>query len=76
MIPNIAYFALSGGGTDDGSFANLLQVGTQVLTWIITSMGALADFVVSKPIVLIMFILMLISFVGGYFFRIWRSTGV
>lgn len=72
----VFYFSASGGGTTNGDLSNILSAATQMVTWIVTTMTSVVSFVVDNPVVLSLFLLMLISFAVGIFFRIWRSTGV
>ena len=59
-----------------GDFSSVLESGTTVLTWIISSLTSIVNWIASTPVVMIMFIFMIISFAVGMLFRIWRSTGV
>lgn len=57
-------------GTVDG----LLKIGTDLLTWLITSMGKVIEFMTSNPIILLMMVITLVGLVVGYLFRIWHSV--
>lgn len=68
------FMLLSGGGSADvSSLADILSAGTQVVTWLITQMGAFLAFITSHPII---FIYMLIFLAGtgiAFLMRIWHS---
>lgn len=66
---------LSGGGTS-GDLSAILSSATQLVTWLITTIGSFLEFIVSHPAVMVLFLMMLASFAVGILFRIWRSTGV
>lgn len=51
----------------------LLQNATQVVTWIITTMGSYVTFIISHPIVMVGFIITLAGVGIGFFLRIFRS---
>lgn len=77
MLPMYVVNALSAGGdTGNGSLANILSAATELVTWIITSIGSFLTFIISNPVILVLFLMMLVSFAVGILFRIWRSTGV
>ena len=46
---------------DNGTLAGLLQSATQVLTWFITSMGSILDFILDNPAVLLLFLILLVG---------------
>lgn len=52
----------------------LLELATELLTWLITSMGSLITFITGQPIILMMMIITLVGLVVGYLFRIWHSV--
>lgn len=54
--------------------SGLLDLGTDLLTWLITSMGSLITFITGQPIILMMMIITLVGLVVGYLFRIWHSV--
>lgn len=60
--------------TDNGTLAGLLQSATQVLTWFITSMGSVLDFVLDNPAVLMLFLILLVGAAVGMLFRVWHSA--
>lgn len=75
MISDITTLALSSGG-DTGDLASILSAATQLVTWIITTVGSFLKFIVDNPVILVLFLMMIVSFAVGILFRIWRSTGV
>lgn len=52
----------------------LLELATELLTWLITSMGSLIKFITENPIILMMMLITLVGLVVGYLFRIWHSV--
>lgn len=60
----------------DGSLQAITDAATSIGQWILTWLATLVTFIVSNPVVLFGFILAIISFAVGIFFRIWGSTGV
>lgn len=75
MVPVIFQFALSSGG-NTGDLSSILTAATQLVTWIITTIGSFLTFIVDNPVILVLFLMMIVSFAVGMLFRIWRSTGV
>lgn len=66
--------ALSGGTT--GDLSSILSAATQLVTWLVTTMGSYLTFIIDNPVILVLFLMMLASFGMGLLFRAWRSTGV
>lgn len=58
-----------------GTITGLLKMATELLTWLITSMGSVITFITSNPIILIMLLVSLCGLVVGMLFRIWHSAG-
>ena len=54
--------------------SGLLSLATDLLTWLISSMGDLVTFITGQPIILMMMIITLVGLVVGYLFRIWHSV--
>lgn len=54
--------------------SGLLSLATDLLTWLISSMGDLITFITGQPIILMMMIITLVGLVVGYLFRIWHSV--
>lgn len=69
------FFLLSGGGGGE-TLSGILTAATELVTWLITTVGSFLSFIVSHPVILVLFLMMLVSFAVGILFRIWRSTGV
>lgn len=65
-----------GTGGDNGSLSSILTAATELVTWVITSIGSFLSFILQNPVILVLFLMMLVSFAVGILFRIWRSTGV
>lgn len=59
-----------------GSLDDILNGGTSLITWVVSAMKALVDFVVSNPIVMVMFYVLLVSFAAGLIMRLIRGIGV
>lgn len=59
---------------DASTVSGLLDIATELLTWLIASMGSLLTFVTSHPIILMMMVITLVGLVAGYLFRIWHSV--
>lgn len=64
---------LSGGGGGNSQIADLLSWAGELMTWLITQMGAIVTFALSNPITLIAIIVMFVSLAAGLLFRIVRS---
>lgn len=62
------------GSAGNDTLSGLLSSATEVLTWFITSMGSLLTFVISHPVILMMFLILLSGSVVGMLFRIWHSA--
>ena len=54
--------------------SGLLSLATELLTWLIDSMGDLITFITGQPIILMMMVISLAGLVVGYLFRIWHSV--
>lgn len=59
---------------DAGSVSGLLDIASDLLAWLITSMTSLISFITSNPIILLMMVITLVGLVAGYLFRIWHSV--
>ena len=59
---------------DNGTLSGLLQSATDVLTWFITSMGSLLEFILDNPAILMMFLILLAGAVVAMLFRVWHSA--
>lgn len=67
-------FALLSAGGSGAGITNILQLGTEMLTWFFTSMGSLAEFIFSHPLILFWFLVGIVGSVIGMFMRIWHSA--
>lgn len=65
---------LASGETTASTVDGLLKIGTDLLAWLITSMGKVINFMTSNPIILLMMVITLVGLVVGYLFRIWHSV--
>lgn len=63
----------SGGGGSAGTLTQLLSLGTELFTWLITQMGALLTFMFANPLVLVPLVIMIAGLVVGMLGRIWGS---
>lgn len=68
------FIAVASGGSSP-SMSSILALATELMTWVITQMGAVLTFITSNPVILMMFIIMLVGFVVGMLMRIWGSAG-
>lgn len=63
---------MDGGAT--GTLTALLTSATEVLSWIITSMGSIVTFVVDNPLILMMFMVFLAGTAVAFFLRLFHSV--
>lgn len=61
-------------GTEASTVSGLLNMATELLTWLVTSMTSLINFITDNPIILMMMLITLVGLVVGYLFRIWHSV--
>lgn len=66
--------AIAAGGNDASTLSGILSMGTELMTWVITQMGALLTFITSNPVILVYFIIAIVGFAVGLLMRIWRSV--
>lgn len=59
---------------DASTVSGILSLATELLTWLISSMGSLITFITGNPIILMMMLITLVGLVCGYLFRIWHSV--
>lgn len=52
-----------------GTLSTILDGAKELLTWSLTSMTAVASWVVSTPITLVLFVIILVSLVFGFVYR-------
>lgn len=60
--------------TDTSTISGILNQAGEVVTWLITQMGAYLTFITSNPIILLGAILMLVGLGVGMLFRVWHSV--
>lgn len=63
---------LSSGGSTSG-ISPITTAGTELLTWVVTSMTSLWGFIIANPLLATLCSMLLISFAAGLFFRFARS---
>lgn len=76
MVGVFARFFASTTTPANGSLEGILNAATDLVGWIVTTLGSFLTFIVGNPVILVLFLMMLVSFAVGILFRIWRSTGV
>lgn len=57
------------------TITQVLAGAGEIVTWVITQMGAFLTFITSNPIILILFLITLVGFSYGMLNRIWKSVG-
>lgn len=67
-------FGSASPAPDNGTLSGLLESATDVLTWFITSMGSLLEFILDNPAILMMFLILLAGAVVAMLFRVWHSA--
>ena len=55
-----------------GSLADVLSNATELLTWLVSSMGSIVSFIVSQPLVLIPCLMFIVGFAAAFLSRIWK----
>ena len=60
--------------TDASTMGGLLKLATEVVTWLVTTMGSYLQFITDNPIILMMAIIMIAGLGVGMLFRIWHSV--
>lgn len=60
--------------TSASTMSGLLALATELVTWLVTTMGSYLAFITENPIILIMFIIMIAGLGVGMLFRIWHSV--
>lgn len=63
---------MSSGGTT-GGISPITDAGTELLTWVVSSMTSLWAFIIANPLLATLCSMLLISFAAGLFFRFARS---
>lgn len=69
-----ASFFAAGSTPASGSLTAILQAATELVTWIITTMGSYLSFVTSNPVILMMFLILLAGTGIAFLLRIWHSA--
>lgn len=59
---------------DASTMSGLLNMGTEVVEWLVSQMGAYLTFITSNPIILLGAIIMIAGLGVGMLFRIWHSV--
>lgn len=57
------------------SLTDILSAATELLTWVVTSMGSFLNFVMANAAISILFGMVIISFAVGLLFRVWGKVG-
>ena len=65
---------LSAANNTPGSLSNILSSATDMLTWFLTSMKSVLDFIVANPVCLVLFLILICGSAVGMLFRIWHSA--
>lgn len=65
---------VASASTTTPTFSALTESATAMLTWFITSMGSLLNFILGQPAILMMFMILLVGSVVGMLFRVWHSA--
>lgn len=60
--------------TDASTMSGLLDMGTEVVTWLVSTMGNYLSFITTNPIILLGAIIMIAGLGVGMLFRIWHSV--
>ena len=60
---------------DASTIGGILDLAGELVTWLITQMGAMITFITGQPIILIGMIIGLSGLVVGMLMRIWHSAG-
>lgn len=56
------------------TMSGLLSLATELVTWLVTTMGSYLSFITDNPVILIMFVIMIAGLGVGMLFRIWHSV--
>lgn len=68
-------FLSGGGASGNTSMSNVLSLATELMTWVITQMGAILTFITGNTLILMLFVMTICGFAVGFLMRIWRSVG-
>lgn len=72
MVGTAVTMLLTEGGQ---SLQDVLAMATELLTWVITSMGSILTFITQNPVILIFLIITIVGFAVGFLMRIWHGVG-
>lgn len=72
MVGAAVTMLLTEGGQ---SLQDVLAMATELLTWVITSMGSILTFITQNPVILIFLIITIVGFAVGFLMRIWHGVG-
>lgn len=64
----------AGSTSSSGSLTSILSSAAELVTWMITQMGAYLKFVTDNPVVLIMFLILLAGSGMAFLLRLWKSA--
>lgn len=62
------------GGSSAGSLTSILASSTEMLSWFLTSMKSILDFIIANPVCLMLFLILICGSAVGMLFRIWHSA--
>lgn len=65
---------LSSAGSGAASITDILELGTEMLTWFIKSMGSVVNFIFGNPAILFWFLVGMVAAVVRMLMRIWHSA--
>lgn len=65
---------LLSGASAAGSLSNILESATALLSWFVTSMKTILDFIVANPVCLMLFLILIVGSAVAMLFRIWHSA--
>lgn len=54
---------------------SILKMASELLQWVITSMGSIITFITQNPLILIFMIMTIVGFAVGFLMRIWHGVG-
>lgn len=57
-----------------GSLSSILESATTMLSWFLTSMKSVLDFIIANPVCLMMFLILICGSAVAMLFRIWHSA--
>ena len=57
-----------------GSLSSILESATTMLSWFLTSMKSILDFIIANPVCLMMFLILICGSAVAMLYRIWHSA--